>query len=236
MAEGTAFRLDTVDIAVESGWQFEHTSRIDEFSKDGVTVTVQYSADDDIASIIRSGKRSEDEAYGPDSAGKHERLRIWLMGRAAAVAKLAVQPSKISIEYGQEPGGWTLDEFIETVEDPSDQAFLVRLLELVAANSRLPRLGTWKPLVFGKRPRGGMFVYPFGRRHPPFNLSMKNGQLMIAGCWTRFPEVRGHPGFAALATALGLDESGPATAVPVAGLDADEIWQVGEAVSQAINS
>lgn len=80
MAQGTAFRPDTVDIAVESGWQFEHTSRIDEFSKDGVVVTVQYSADDDITSITRSGKRSEDEVYGPDSAGKHERLRIWLTG------------------------------------------------------------------------------------------------------------------------------------------------------------
>ncbi|UXA20545.1 hypothetical protein KXD98_03665 [Mycobacterium sp. SMC-4] len=81
-----------------------------------------------------------------------------------------------------------------------------------------------------------MFVYPFGRRHPPFNLSVKNGQLKIAGCWTRFSEVKGHPGFAALATMLDLDESGPATAVPVAGLDADEVWRVGETVSQAINS
>lgn len=84
MAEGTAFRLDTVDIAVESGWHFEYTSRTDDFSKDGVTVTVQYTADDDIISIVRSGKRPEDEVFGPDSAGKQDRLRIWLTGRASS--------------------------------------------------------------------------------------------------------------------------------------------------------
>ncbi|UAK58609.1 hypothetical protein K8P01_23215 [Mycolicibacterium smegmatis] len=81
-----------------------------------------------------------------------------------------------------------------------------------------------------------MFVYPFGRRHPPFKFFVKNGQLSIAGCWTGFPAVKGHRGFAALASMLDLDECGPATAVPVAGLDADEIWKVGEAVSQAINT
>jgi len=236
VAEGTAFRLDTVDIAVESGWQFEHTSRIDEFSKDGVVITVHYSADDDIFSLTRSGKRSEDELYGPDSAGKHERLRIWLTGQTSAAVKPAVPPSGFSIEYGQEPDGWTLDEFIAAVEDPTDRVFLTRLLELVAENSRLPRLGQKPPLVFGKRPRGGMFVYPFGRRNPPFSFPVKNGQLMIAGCWNRFPEVKGHPGFAPLAAMLDLDENGPATAVPVAGFDAEEVWEVGEAVSQAINT
>ncbi|WP_236949177.1 hypothetical protein [Mycolicibacterium goodii] len=236
MAEGTAFRLDTVDIADASGWQFEHAGRIDEFTKDGVVVTVQYSADDDITSITRSGKRSEDEVYGPDSAGKHERLRIWLTGRAPSAVKPASQSNIPSIEYGQEPGGWTLEEFIATVDDPSDRAFLMRLLELVAANSQLPARGPQPPLVFGKRPRGGMFVYPFGRRNPPFTFPVKNGQLMIAGCWNRFPAVKGHPGFAPLAALLDLDENGPATAVPVAGLDADDVWKVGETVSQAINA
>lgn len=80
-----------------------------------------------------------------------------------------------------------------------------------------------------------MFVYPFGRRHPPFKFSVRDGRLMIAGCWTGFPEVKGHPGFADLASMLDLDESGPAKSVPVAGLDVDKVWKVGEAVSHAIN-
>lgn len=197
---------------------------------------MHYSADDDISSLTRSGKRSEDEIYGPDSDGKPERLRIWLTGRASAAAKLVAPPSGFSIEYGQEPDGWTLDEFIAAVGDPTDRVFLTRLLELVAENSRLPRLGQKPPLVFGKRPRGGMFVYPFGRRNPQFSFPVKNGQLMIAGCWNRFPAVKGHPGFAPLAALLDLDENGPATAVPVAGLDADDVWKVGETVSQAINA
>src|SRR5690606_13865789 len=111
VAEGTAFRLDTVDIAVESGWQFEHTSRIDEFSKDGVTVTVQYSADDDITSLTRSGKRSEDEVFGFDSAGKPERLRIWLGGSVANVTRSVAQPGNMPKHLAQKSGDWTREEF-----------------------------------------------------------------------------------------------------------------------------
>lgn len=236
VAEGTAFRLDTVDIAVESGWQFEHTSRIDEFSKDGVTVTVQYSADDDITSLTRSGKRSEDEVFGFDSAGKPERLRIWLGGSVANVTRSVAQPGNMPKHLAQKSGDWTREEFVEAVEGPDDRAFLQRLLELVDVNSQLPSKGIHVRLYFGKRPGGAMFVYPFGRRHPPFKFSIRSGQLMISGCWTGFPAVKGHSGFAALAEMLDLDESGPATAVPVAGLDADEVWQAGETVSQAINS
>lgn len=236
MAEGTAFRLDTVDTAVESGWHFEYTSRIDEFSKDSVTVTVQYSADDDITSIVRSGKRSEDEVFGPDSAGKPERLRIWLGGRVANVTRPAAQPGNMPKHLVQKSGDWTREEFVEAVEDPGDRAFLQRLLELVDANNQLPSKGIHVRLYFGKRPGGAMFVYPFGRRHPPFKFSVKNGRLMISGCWTKFPQVNGHHGFGALASMLDLDERGPETAVLVAGLDADEVWQVGETVSHAINS
>jgi len=235
VAQGTAFRLDTVDIAVESGWQFEHTSRIDEFSKDGVVVTVQYSADDDITSITRSGKRSEDEVYGPDSAGKHERLRIWLTGKSLPAVNHVPRPGASPRHLVPKSRDWTREEFIEAIEDPSDRAFLARLLALVDANSQLPAQGMHVRLYFGKRPGGAMFVYPFGRRHPPFKFFAKDGQLLIAGCWTGFPAVKGHPGFTPLAAMLDLDENGPATAVPVAGLDADEVWNVGEAVSQAIN-
>ena len=80
-----------------------------------------------------------------------------------------------------------------------------------------------------------MFVYPFGRRYPPFKFAIRDGQLLIAGCWTGFPKVRNHRGFADLAAMLQLSEQGPASLVPVFGLDADEVWSIGEQVSAAIN-
>jgi hypothetical protein len=85
------------------------------------------------------------------------------------------------------------------------------------------------------RQRARMFVYQFGRRHPPYKFSIRKGRLMIAGCWTRFPQVEGDPGFADLASMLNLDEKSSAKAVPVSGLDPDEVWKIGETVSRAIN-
>ncbi len=236
MADATAFRLDTADSAIEAGWQIESVSRFDEFTKDGVTIEVQYSRDDEIEGLRRSREGRADELFGSDSPGKDERLRIWLGVRAGAAPTNSLTGLP-SIPYGQERGGgcWTPETFAEAVEDPGDRAFLMRFLELVAANSELPRKGTYKPLIFGKAPLGWMFVYPFGRRHPPFKFSIRQGQLMIAGCWTKFPKVANHPGFAPLAAMLDLDEAGSAPDVPVAGLDADEVWAVGDKVSQAIN-
>jgi hypothetical protein len=236
VADATTFRLDTADIAIEAGWQLESMSRIDEFSKDGVTVMVQYAADDEIESLTRSREGRADDVCGADSPGKAERLRIWLGVRAAAGPKTSVNGLP-SIPYKQDrPSGcWTLESFAEAVDDPQDRAFLIRFLELVAANSVLPRKGSYPPLYFGMQPGGWMFVYPFGRRHPPFKFSIRQGQLMISGCWTKFPKVLGHPGFAPLASMLDLDEKGPASDVSIAGLDPDEVWEVGEMVSQAIN-
>lgn len=77
-------RLDTADLAIEAGWQLESMQRFDEFSKDGVTILVRYSADDEIDSLIRSREGCDDEVYGADSPGKAERLRIWLGVRAIA--------------------------------------------------------------------------------------------------------------------------------------------------------
>jgi hypothetical protein len=236
VADATTFRLDTADIAIEAGWQLESMSRIDEFSKDGVTVMVQYAADDEIDSLTRSREGRADDVYGTDSPGKADRLRILLGVRAASGQKASVTGLP-SVPYGQERGGGCLtpESFFGAVDDPQDRAFLFRLLELVATNSLLPRKGSYKQLIFGKCPNGWMFVYPFGRRHPPFKFSIRQGQLMISGCWTKFPSVANHPGFADLASVLDLDEKGSAPDVPVAGLDADEIWEIGEKVSRAIN-
>jgi hypothetical protein len=92
-------------------------------------------------------------------------------------------------------------------------------------------------LFFGQRPRGAMFVYPFMRRFPPYKFKVDAGQLMIAGCGrSNFKNVSGHPGFAELATTLGLDYTGSAPWTPVAGVDPDKLWEVGERVSRAINA
>lgn len=237
MVDATTFRLDTADSAMESGWQLESASRFDEFSKDGVTIEVQYSRDDDIESLRRSREGRADEAYGADAPGKYERLRIWLGVRAVGGSKPSVTGlPDIPYKQDQRGGCWTLESFVDAVRDPQDRAFLMRFLDLVAANHLLPRKGTYPPLFFGMQPGGWMFVYPFGRRHPPFKFSIRQGQLMISGCWTKFPKIVGHPGFAPLAAMLDLDEKGPASDVPVASLDPDEVWEVGEKVSQAINA
>jgi hypothetical protein len=236
VADAATFRLDTADRALESGWELESTRRTDEFTRDGATIEVQYSSDDEISNISRWREGRSGDVFGADSPGKAERLRIWLGVLAPAGPKNS-PPGLPSIPYKQERGGgcWTPESFVEAVDDPGDLAFLMRFLDLVAANGVLPSRGTYPPLIFGKRPGGWMFVYPFGRRHPPYKFSIRQGQLMISGCWTKFPSVAGHPGFADLASMLDLDEKGSAPDVPVAGLDADEVWEVGERVSQAIN-
>jgi hypothetical protein len=81
VAEGTAFRLDTIDVALELGWNVESTSGGEDFTKDGVTITVEYSADDDIGSIAKRGANSEYELIGQSSLAKHDVLRTWLTGR-----------------------------------------------------------------------------------------------------------------------------------------------------------
>lgn len=236
MADAIISRLDTADIALEAGWQLESMRRMDEFSKDGVIVLVQYAADDEIDTLTRSREGRADEVYGVDSPGKAERLRLWLGVRAAGALRSGVSGlPDIPFEQDRRGRCWTLESFVAAVEDPQDRAFLARFLELLAANVRLPRRGSHSPLFFGVSPGGWMFVYPFGRRYPPYKFSIRQGQLMISGCWTRFPGITNHPGFAPLAEMLDLDEKGSAPDVPVADLDPDELWGVGETVSQAIN-
>jgi len=50
-----------------------------------------------------------------------------------------------------------------------------------------------------------------------------------------FVREEGDPGFADLASMLNLDEKSSAKAVPVAGLDPGDVWEVGETGSRAIN-
>ena len=230
--QGTGARLDTVDLADSSGWKVESTHEADLFTKSDTTIEVRYSRNDTIDSAVKRGANGDVDIIDHKTARKVELLRSWLTGRPLVPGASARDPEAYSTA---EAGGWTRREFVAAVEDPGDQAFLLRFLELIDANGQLPAQGTHSRLHYGKRPRGAVFVYPYGRRFPPFKLSIKDGRLMISGCWKGNFKATGHHGFAEIASMLGQDENGPASVVPVAGLDPDEVWNVGDRVSRAVN-
>lgn len=37
------YRVDTVELALESGWDVDSTDHTDEFARDGITITVKYT-------------------------------------------------------------------------------------------------------------------------------------------------------------------------------------------------
>ncbi|BBX24033.1 hypothetical protein MTER_34440 [Mycolicibacter terrae] len=238
MADAWAFRLDTIDVASEFNWRPEHTSRIDEFTKDGTRITVHYSLDDEITSVVRQRPNRDEEFFSQDSPGNNDRLRAWLTGRPSVAA--AASPMELfeglTIKFdGTNP--WPPQHFLDAVEDPADHAFLRRILELMHATSQLPTMGDYCHLCFGQYPGGALFVYPSMRRYPPYKFKIaRSGQLLISGCWKSNFKVTGHPGFAELASLLDLDHTGSAPWNPVSGLDADELWDVGERASRAINA
>ncbi|WNG83733.1 hypothetical protein C6A86_008795 [Mycobacterium sp. ITM-2016-00316] len=232
MAVGTGSRLDTVDIADGCGWQVESTDDTDIFSKAAVSVEIRYSVNDGIVSAVKRGPNDEVNALAESALDKVDHVRSWLTGRQLAAAQTATYPEAYST---YESGAWTRQQFIAAVEDPSDRSFLLRFFELVDANGQLRSQGTHSRLHYGKRPSGYLFVYPFGRRFPPFKLSIKDGNLMISGCWKGNFKHSGSHGFAEIASMLGQDERGPARVVPVRGLDPDDVWAVGDRVSQAVN-
>lgn len=232
LREGTSARLDTVDVADSSGWRVESTHDFDVFIKGGHRIEVRYADGDVIDDAI---KRCEDgvlDTVSRHSEYKIEQLRSWLTGRPVSGGAGVRYPEA---DFTTEPGGWTRREFIDAVTDPGDHDFLLHFLSLVDANAQFPSQGSHARLTFGKRPTGWVFVYPFGRRFPPFRFSVKEGRLMISGCWKGNWKVTGHPGFAEIAAILDQDVSGPARAVPIAGLDPDELWAVGDRVSTAVN-
>ncbi len=138
---------------------------------------------------------------------------------------------------GRSSEHWTRHSFSDALADPTDKAFLARLLELLNQNLQTQRLDDHGDLWFGTRPGGGVFFYPYGLRYPVFQLKVVGGILAVAGCWQRFPEVAQHSGFSPLAEILELSETGPASTVPIANLKytADELWRVAEQVALNIN-
>ena len=248
VAKQTAVRIDQLGVLTRTDEVCDfmidtHTHQIVQVGAEGAIAVEEIDfikqvlemSDAEIDELAARANRNDDDA-GPSLSLEDSAEAVNPRPHAGPAVTKSSKPAKLGTGYfAQKPGDWTREEFVESIEDFSDRAFLLRLLELVDANDELPSAGPAPRLFFGKRPGGAMFVYHFGRRHPPYKFSIKKGQLMIAGCWTRFPQVEGDPGFADLASMLNLDEKKSAKAVPVSGLDPDEVWAVGETVSRAIN-
>ncbi|MBS9534337.1 hypothetical protein KIH27_12150, partial [Mycobacterium sp. M1] len=201
MPDLTGIRLDTADLADGSGWRVASTNLADEFSRDGVSIEVSYTAGDDVVGAVKRGPDDQPEVVDVTTVDKHDLIRFWLTGRPAALAGLSwaelLQGLEIKFD-GTNP--WVPQEFCEAVEDLAGKVFLRRILELVHSTIQLPAMGDYCHLCFGQYPGGTLFVYPFMRRFPPYKFKLNTGELMVAGCWkSNFKGVTGHPGFAELA-------------------------------------
>lgn len=146
-----------------------------------------------------------------------------------------IEPSAGRANVVRDSANWTRASFTASVGDRTDEAFLEVLFARAHSPSQV--LGSHDVVYYASRPKGGVFFYPFGLRHPPFQLLIgRDDRLMVRGNWRTFPKVAGHDGFTELAAMLGQDQSSGARSVPVDGLDADDLWDVAERVSRLINS
>lgn len=75
MVDGTGFRLDTADLADGSGWRVKSKDHTDLFTKDRITIEVQYSSNDDIETIVRRGPTGEFETVDHGHSGNLDLLR-----------------------------------------------------------------------------------------------------------------------------------------------------------------
>jgi hypothetical protein len=81
MGQDTAIRLDSVDEATGLGWGIESSSSTDKFMNSDVTVVAEYSADDELTSISRTGASGEYDHRSGDPTELPDALRAWLNGR-----------------------------------------------------------------------------------------------------------------------------------------------------------
>lgn len=81
MAEATATRLDTVDVADGYGWLVESTHDMDVFRKGGTVIEVRYTMNDDLDSAVKRRPNGDSETIGAHTTAKVDRLRSWLTGR-----------------------------------------------------------------------------------------------------------------------------------------------------------
>ncbi len=139
-------------------------------------------------------------------------------------------------ESGQSNEHWTRLSYLESMVDPDDRRRAEALLERVEASLATPE-GERKAFWFGARPGGGVQPHPHGLRFPPVQLWVNSaGRATVNGTWNLFSSVAGHGGFRHVASILGQSETGPASSVPLANLDLDELWTAMVATAREINS
>lgn len=100
MAERTAFRLDTVEMAMEAQWQVHSVDHIDKFQRGGYAITVHYTPDDDIARAEKLGPNGEYETLEDTSPGKLGVLRYWLTGRLARGVEPSPATGELRVTWG----------------------------------------------------------------------------------------------------------------------------------------
>jgi hypothetical protein len=80
VAAGTTFRLDTAELAMESGWHVQSTDHTDEFTRADVAITAHYSESDEIDTVVKRGPNGDHEDMADRTSGKLGLLRFWLSG------------------------------------------------------------------------------------------------------------------------------------------------------------
>lgn len=129
---------------------------------------------------------------------------------------------------------WTVESFVVA---PASDADRETARWLIDRTCEAPRVGEHGPLWFGKRPTGGVFLYPGGRDYSPAQVWVNGkGELLTSGAWNVYPGIKGHDGFAELAAFLGQDHHGPSRSVPVAPLDRERLWDLIVQTAIAINT
>ncbi|MBJ8348838.1 hypothetical protein [Antrihabitans sp. YC2-6] len=137
-------------------------------------------------------------------------------------------------ESGQS-SAWTKDSFIESIGSTSDRDIALRIFEQLEAIDE--RRGTHDDLLFGKRPSGGIFIYPYGLRYAPIQLWInKSGHLMAYGTWNQYTPIQHHDGYAKLALLAGLDHKSSAKGFRLADIDVDMFWAEVLRCAERINS
>jgi hypothetical protein len=139
----------------------------------------------------------------------------------APMFELATGPSewaRIRREATVSAEKWTLDSFLEAVEEDRDvTASLFDRIEAAASGHGK------QPFWYGRRPHGSIFMGSRGQEYSPVYVWINShGRAMVTGTWRSFKEPRAnHPAYRHVAEVLGQDHTGSATGVPLAELDLD---------------
>jgi hypothetical protein len=119
---------------------------------------------------------------------------------------------------------WTESSFLEALIDDVDRAKVERLFELSHASVPIES-GDVKAMWFGRRPNGGIYLRPEGRRYGPMYLALNTkGRVVVFGTWRTWLANSNDPGFEPIAGALGQNASESARGVLLGDLDVDVLW------------